>query len=135
MSDTTESSVGGCRDGRPPIDLPEFRREMAEAELEDIVDELVGAFLEDAPTRMVAIESAVAGGVGDDIRFAAHAYKSAAASMCAKHLADLLRQLETAGAEGETALAERLLPQVKSEHEETMVLLQSEFADVLNTGG
>jgi HPt (histidine-containing phosphotransfer) domain-containing protein len=127
MSDMTRVRAGEASEIGPPIDISHFRREMAEAELEDIVDELVEAFLEDAPGRMVAIETAVGSARTDDIRFAAHAYKSGAASMYAKRLADLLCQLESAGSEGDSGRAAELLPVVRAEHDATLALLSAEF--------
>ncbi len=80
---TTSSSTSDCADDQQcqPINLAEFRSAMAELELEDILDELVETFLSDAPGRMSAIESAVKSSAADEIRTAAHAYKSATANM------------------------------------------------------
>ncbi len=124
MINSDASEVARCND---PIDIVELRREMAAAELEDIVEELVEAFLEDAPGRMGAIETAVETAVGQEIRFAAHAYKSSAASIYAKNLADLLFQLESAGSEGDSTRAADLLPRLRAEHNATMAQLQKEF--------
>lgn len=111
----------------PPFEVNDLRSAMAEAELEDIIDELVEAFLEDAPSRMEAIGAAVYSANTDEIRATAHAYKSAAASMGAKQLADLLRQLEVAGAQGEGPRAAALLPQVKTSHDIVVTRLKDEF--------
>jgi HPt (histidine-containing phosphotransfer) domain-containing protein len=120
MTDTVRTDIG-------PFEVAEFRKAMAEAELEDIIDELVEAFLEDAPARMSAIETAVAVTAAEEIRYAAHAYKSSAASMGAKQLADLLRQLELAGSEGDSARAAALLPEVLDAHESVVVQLTEHF--------
>ena len=110
-----------------PIDLAEFRRAMSLAELEDIIDELVETFLDDAPGRMGGIEAAVLSALAEETRLAAHAYKSSAANMYAKHLADLLAQLESAGMEGDTARATELLPEVQVAHDATVAQLKEQF--------
>jgi HPt (histidine-containing phosphotransfer) domain-containing protein len=107
-----------------PFEVEHLRRTMAEAELEDILDELVQVFLEDAPSRMAAIDSAVRAASRDDIKNSAHAYKSAAASMGAWQLSDLLRQLESAGAEGDESRAEALLSKVRIAHDSVVATLQ-----------
>lgn len=110
-----------------PINLAEFRSAMADLELEDILDELVETFLDDAPGRMGAIESAVKSSAADEIRTAAHAYKSAATNMYAEQLTYLLTRLENAGAEGDCGHAAVLLPVVRSEHDAALAQLREQF--------
>jgi HPt (histidine-containing phosphotransfer) domain-containing protein len=107
--------------------MAEFRLAMREAELEDIIEDLVEAFLQDAPGRITAIESAVQSGDAESIRLAAHAYKSSAATMYAHQLAGLLRLMELAGGEGDADRATSLLPQVKQAHDAIMDQLRGEL--------
>ena len=76
---------------------------------------------------MSDIESAVQSTVAEEIRLAAHAYKSSAANLYAKHLADLLTKLESAGRESDTARAAELLPEVRVAHDAAVALLREEF--------
>jgi len=110
-----------------PINLAEFRSAMADLELEDILDELVETFLSDAPERMGAIEAAVESSDAEEIRKAAHAYKSAAANMYAEQLTYLLTRLENAGAEGDCAHAVVLLPVVRAAHHAATAQFKEQF--------
>jgi HPt (histidine-containing phosphotransfer) domain-containing protein len=102
------------------IDMDEFRAAMREADLEDIIDDLIEAFVQDAPGRFAAIEAAVVSGDTESVRLTAHAYKSSAATMYAHQLTGLLRLLEQAGAAGDAERTVTLLPQVGAAHEATM---------------
>ena len=103
-----------------PINMGEFRLAMREADLEDIIDDLIEAFVQDAPGRFEAIEAAIGSGDPEQIRFAAHAYKSSAATMHAHQLAGLLRLTELAGREGDADRAVELLPQLQEAHHATL---------------
>ena len=119
----TEPANAGVEQGLP-IDLDDFRREMREQDLEELVEEIVDAFVEDAPGRMEALNAAVSSSEADTIRSAAHAYKSAAATMRANRLAELLQQTEAAAREGNVSTPAELLPQVQQEHDAAMAQLQ-----------
>ena len=127
MSDPVPATQPDATQARPQIDMGEFRRAMREAELEDIIEDLIEAFLQDAPGRITAIDSAVHSGDAEAIRFAAHAYKSSAATMYAHQLAGLLRLLELAGGEGDADRATNLFPQVKEAHDAIMEQLRGEL--------
>lgn len=127
MREPVEGVEGEMISAIAPFEVIDLRRTLAEADLEDIIDELVDAFLGDAPFRMDAIASAVESGKGDQVRATAHAYKSAAASIGAGQLAELLRLLEMAGAAGDKTKAAVLLPQVLAAHDTVVSCLQEEF--------
>lgn len=127
MIDTDRTAAGGAGQGELPIDLAEFKHAMALADLEDIIDELVATFLDDAPARMVAIEAAVESNNAEKIRSASHAYKSSAANMHAKQLAALLNQLESAGIDADSARAANLLPAVRVAHDAAVTELREHF--------
>jgi HPt (histidine-containing phosphotransfer) domain-containing protein len=101
---------------------------MREADLEEIIEDLIAAFVEDAPGRFAAIETAVCSGDVEAIRATAHAYKSSAATMYACQLADLLQSTELAGKRGDADKARDLLPRVRDAHEATMDQLRGELA-------
>jgi hypothetical protein len=73
---------------------------------------------------METIGASVELAVGEDIMASAHAYKSAAASIGAVQLADLLRKLELAGAKGDCAHAAALLPHVRVAHDTVVTRLR-----------
>ena len=73
-------------------------------------------FLADAPGRMDAVVSAVEAGDPEQMRLAAHAFKSAAGTIEAKRLFDLLKQLEAAGQHQRTEEAKQLCEQVAKEY-------------------
>lgn len=108
-----------------PISLEAFRTEMREQDLEELVDELIEAFLNDAPGRFDALQNAVESGSATDVRAAAHAYKSAAATMRADALAGLLCEAETAGREGDLARSADLLPEIRRMHEGVLTQLRN----------
>ena len=111
-----------------PVNLAEFRRAMREAGIEETVGTILGIFQEDAPERMSALEAALAVGDASEIRMAAHAFKSAASTVRATDLAELLNQVELAGESGNLPQAEALVPQVREEHEAVMSFLQEAVA-------
>lgn len=71
----------------------------------DLVTELIDIFLDDLPSRLAAIRSAVDLGDPKAIRLAAHSLKGGAASIGAARLAALSAALEAQGRSGEVATA------------------------------
>jgi HPt (histidine-containing phosphotransfer) domain-containing protein len=100
----------------PPVDLERFRASLREAGIEEALGEMIEVFLGDAPERMAALEAAIRDGSPVDIASAAHAYKSAAATIGARALAALLRDAEYAGRDGESRRAAELLDRLQAEH-------------------
>jgi HPt (histidine-containing phosphotransfer) domain-containing protein len=87
------------------------------------VRELIDAFLEDAPTQLAALRSALEQGDGEAARRAAHTLKSNAATFGATSLADVCRELEAAGARGDLDGAGGLLEQAELEWERARATL------------
>jgi HPt (histidine-containing phosphotransfer) domain-containing protein len=73
---------------------------------------------------MDALEAALIASDSSEIRMAAHAFKSAASTVRATDLAELLNQVEHAGASGDMVQAAALIPQVRAEHDAVMSFLQ-----------
>jgi two-component system, sensor histidine kinase and response regulator len=115
------------RDDQPVVDLAAVRQAMREAGAEDIVDDLVRTFLDDAPNRVAAIEEAAAGGDAAAVGRAAHSYKSAAGAIGARRLAEALRELEMAGKEGNRAALPPLVGNVRSAHDAVLEYLTPEM--------
>lgn len=66
----------------------------------DLAGEVVAVFLEDCPSRLEAIEAAVASGDAAALRAAAHALKGAAGSLGAPRVFDATQLLEQIAADG-----------------------------------
>ena len=108
----------------PPLDLAGLRREMEESGLDDLADELVQTFLDDAPARMEALETACNDRDPVAIRRAAHPFKSAAVTVHAQRLTGLLLEIETASRRGNAAAASDLLSLLRREHEAVLAQCQ-----------
>ena len=86
----------------PTIDLPTFTELQAAAGAE-FVTELVGTFLEEAPTMLAELRSAQVAGAADTFRRAAHSLKSNSHTFGATRLGELARDLELGGLIADTA--------------------------------
>ena len=118
----TDSSDSGSAGSA--IDLEAFRRQMEEMDVGEMVEELLETFAQDAPERLAAIEVALSDGDAEEIRAAAHAYKSAAATIHAEGLAGLLRDMERAGRDGDVERARQLFTDLHSENSAVLAQLQ-----------
>jgi CheY-like chemotaxis protein len=83
----------------------------------EAVRELVDTFLEDAPTQMASLHGAVECGDADAARRSAHTLKSNAATFGAQPFAELCRELENFGREGQLDAAPELLGRADEEWE------------------
>jgi len=111
-----------------PVDLVALRGALREGGVEDMLGTLVASFLQDAPGRVASIEDAVRAGDAERIRQAAHAYKSSAAQLGARALAEGLQALELAGRGGDLAAAQSLAGGVRREHEVVCAFLAAATA-------
>jgi two-component system sensor histidine kinase/response regulator len=85
---------------RAPVALDAFRREMAEAGAAEAVDGIVDSFLQSASNRIAALTSAVDDEQPEEVSRLAHSFKSSAAQLGARRLAEILAEMETAGKAG-----------------------------------
>jgi two-component system sensor histidine kinase/response regulator len=92
----------------PPVDVAAFRQDMRAAGAEAAVDSILDTFLATAGERVTAVTRALDAGSAPDIDRAAHAFKSASATIGAKDLASVLQQLEVAARAGDVAQARAL---------------------------
>jgi HPt (histidine-containing phosphotransfer) domain-containing protein len=97
------------------VDLAAFRRAMREAGAEEAVDEIVATFTATVPQRLDALATAATGDDPEPIQRAAHAFRSAAATLGAGGLAALLQDVEAAARDGDLARARATLEHVRSE--------------------
>ena len=99
----------------PPVDLAAFRGTMREAGAEEAVDGILATFAATLPQRLEALAEATRGSEAESIQHAAHAFKSAAATIGARRLAQLLEEMETSARSGDVARARGALQDVNSE--------------------
>ena len=99
----------------PPVDVAAFRRTMEEAGAAEAVDGILATFVQTLPQRLDALAAATGGAAAEPIQRAAHAFKSAAATIGARALAALLEQIEGAARDGDVAGARDAMERVRSE--------------------
>ena len=88
---------------------------MREAGAEAAVDGILATFATTLPQRLEALAEAARGGAAEPIQRAAHAFKSAAATIGAHRLAQLLDDMEASARSGDVARAQSALPNVRRE--------------------
>jgi PAS domain S-box-containing protein len=128
-----ESEVLPADSTRPAVDLAAFQDTMREAGAADAVDEMLELFLADAPQRMAALERAAAMDDVEGVTQAAHAYKSAAGTIRATLLHELLGALEKESREENAGRVADLLIRVREEHAAVMVYLRSALGETAGT--
>lgn len=107
-----------------PVDLAALRQSMRAAGIEAALDGILDLYVREVPRRLTAIESGVELRDAERIRRAAHAYRSAAGTISASALGDLLERMEQAGRTGDVDTAAWLLPRVRAEHEAVLGLIR-----------
>src|SRR2546423_14228788 len=98
-----------------PVDVAGFRRTMEEAGAAGAVDGILATFVQTLPQRLDALATATGGGAAEPIQRAAHAFKSAAATIGARSLAALLDQIESAARDGDVPRARDAMEHVRRE--------------------
>jgi PAS domain S-box-containing protein len=106
------------------VDIEGLRAELRSAGVEEVTDQLLRTFLQDAPARVAALQEAAAAGDAHAIERAAHAYKSAAGTVRAHELAVLLKEAELAAKSGDAATAAGFVPLIVGAHDEAMTYLK-----------
>jgi HPt (histidine-containing phosphotransfer) domain-containing protein len=90
-------------------------RKLRDEDEPDIVAELAGMFLEDARSRLDAVEEALQKGDAPAVERAAHTLKGGSGSMGAKGMSGLCAQLEDVGASGDLSQGTQLLGRIREE--------------------
>jgi HPt (histidine-containing phosphotransfer) domain-containing protein len=103
-------------------------RELQQEGEPDLLDELIGAFLEDAPTRLAALREAATQEKAEDLGRAAHALKGSSGSLGAKRMVPICEELEALGRKGDLAHASGLLTRLEAEFERVREALIAEVA-------
>src|SRR5256714_12236587 len=108
-----------------PVDVDAFRRSMEEAGAGEAVDGILATFVETLPARLDALAAAARGTAVEPIHRAAHALKSAAATIGARRPAALLDQIEAAARDGDVTGARDKLEPVRSAAQAALQYLQT----------
>ncbi len=99
------------------------------AELRDIMAEdfpvLIETFITDSQMRVEAIKNALASGVGEEIRRAAHSFKGSASNLGATRLTVLCQELETAGHENRVDDLDNLFVEIKDEFDKVQQIMNA----------
>jgi len=90
------------------------------------VVELIDLFLEDAPERLLAMQTSLARQDSDALKVAAHSLKGSARNLGARPLASICAELEHIAANNEWASAEPLLQAIGKEFDKLRALLAAE---------
>src|SRR5438067_3709190 len=91
----------------------------------EAVEAILTTFVETLPQRLAALTAATGGDSAEPIQRAAHAFKSAAATIGARALAALLEQIEAAARAGDVAGARAKLESVRGEAHAALAYLQT----------
>jgi len=101
-------------------------RTLSEPGQPDPVVELIDLFLEDAPERLLAMQTSLARQDSDALKVAAHSLKGSARNLGARPLASICADLEHLAAKGEWTSAEPLLAAIGQEFDKLRALLAAE---------
>jgi HPt (histidine-containing phosphotransfer) domain-containing protein len=104
---TSRHEGANAEPAKSVIDIASYRELEATAGA-DFASELVGTFLEEAPSMLAELRTAHAASDADTFRRVAHSIKSNAATFGAVSLSDLARGLELGGLPTGTLLLDRL---------------------------
>jgi CheY-like chemotaxis protein len=115
---TAASALAGESAARAaPVDVAGFREALRQAGVEESIGEIVKTFVADAPGRWDALQKAFQATDSRAIERAAHAFKSAAATIGAHRLTALLQVVEVAAQEGSAERAGTELEELRAEVE------------------
>ena len=109
----------------PAVDLAAFRRTMEEAGAAEAVDGILETFVATLPQRLDALVAAAGGTEAEPLQRAAHAFKSAAGTIGAGHLAALLEEMERAAYGGDLTGARDKLEHVRGEAQAALDYLRT----------
>lgn len=101
---------------------------LAGAKAKVVLDKIVGDYLEDAPERLQAIQSAIATQDAEALRQAAHSFRSSSANLGAVTLSLLCKDLENLAGAGITEVPAEQLVQVKVEYEKVKTALNEQVS-------
>lgn len=109
-----------------PVDVDGFRASMREVGVEEIVEETLEVFVDEAQRIFADLSAAVVAGDVQTLRVSAHTLKSSSGNVWAHDLAALLRDVEAAaGGGGDLASATEIFRRAEPEYEAVISYLTS----------
>jgi CheY-like chemotaxis protein/HPt (histidine-containing phosphotransfer) domain-containing protein len=90
----------------------------------EVITELVGTFLTDAPTLLARAREAAEAGATEELLRAAHSLKGNAATLGAKRFSLICRELEIHGRNGDMDAALQLLPRAEHDYDAARIALE-----------
>jgi histidine phosphotransfer protein HptB len=97
-----------CNGESMPLISPSTFAELREMSGEDLINELIDAFLDDAPRMIAAMRAGLEAGDVESVRRNAHSLKSNAETFGATELADVAREVEALARAGDLEVGNRL---------------------------
>jgi len=125
LADPEPAAPGGGGPLAPAADLERLRRELTDAGAADALGPILDTYLLDAPTRLQALLAAVAAGDAPATARAAHAFRSAAATIGAAELAALLSDVEARAKNGGMVEARELITQARGEADRVIAQIRA----------
>ncbi|NEO28476.1 MAG: response regulator [Kamptonema sp. SIO4C4] len=129
MSSTPKSDPQTQETANPPVlDTATFDelKMMAGEDAPVLILDLIDSYLEDSPTFLQGIETAIAQEDAAQLKYMAHTLKSSSASLGALTLTDLCLKLEKMGRQETTEGAADILEQVKQEYQRVQAAMDQE---------
>ena len=111
--------------GAPPADLDRLRQDLRDAGAEDAMGEILDTFLGDGAERIAGLSAAAEAGDLAAIGRLAHAYKSAAGTIGAVRLSELLRDAESSAHAGDAPETKAAVQRVRAEAERVLAYVRS----------
>jgi len=121
----TASSAAVGPDAAAPVDLAGFREMLDASGITEAGPKLIAAFLADAPPRIAAMRDAAAAGDLKALATHAHRVASAAGTIYARELSQLLRAAEDAAGEGNMESAVSFAARAEAELERVQAYLRA----------
>ncbi len=109
--------------GNPPVDLDGFRAAMRDVGADEIVEQILTVYVEEAKKLFSSLSAAVSSGDVETIRASAPTLKSSSDNIWASDLAGLLQHLEIAAQEGDLSGAIQLFDRVRPMYEAVIAYL------------
>jgi len=81
-----------------------------------LLDKVINRYFDDSPRHLDAMRGALAGGAPEELRRAAHSFKSSSAYLGAHLLVELCKEMEAAGRDNTLTGSQGLLARIESEY-------------------
>ena len=111
--------TGGATTGAAPVidrasldNIRALQREGAPS----LLDKVINRYFEDSPKHLDSMRHALFAGLPDELRLAAHSFKSSSAYLGAQALVELCQKMEAAGRDGACDGSEELMTRIEAEY-------------------